>query len=345
MTTDLISMPAFVAERLRPFGIEVRDVLRHAGLPAALFAAGRARVTTKQFFAWWGSLEAAGAPPDFGVRTGAAGPPPGKYDVASLAALHSENFGDALVKLGRYKRLVCPEILKVEVKKNEAHLQYRWVLADEAIPPLLADAAFASTCRLLARGVGRRIKPLRLELTRRTGHNALLKRHFGCEIRFGCARDVLVFPASVLSEPFRTHNPELLALMVPGLEAALQQQRTAIGSWMDQAKESIGRIMRGQRPSLGLVAKDLGVSPRSLQRRLVEADISYQQLLERVRHESACRMLATTDLQVGEIAFLLGFEELNSFTRAFRGWEGVTPLRWRTTRNNGRKKAKRVASG
>lgn len=339
MTADLISMPAFVAERLRPFGVEVRDVLRHAGLPATLFSAGRARVTTKQFFAWWSSLEAAGAPPDFGVKTGAAGPPPGKYDVASLAALHSENFGAALGKLGRYKRLVCPEVLSVEVKKNEAHLQYRWLLAEQAIPPLLADAAFASTMRLLMRGVGRKIKPLRIELTRRTGHAAMLKSHFGCEIRFGRARDVLVFPASVLGEPFRTHNPELLELMVPGLESALQQ-RAADGSWMDRVRESIGRIMRGQRPNLELVAKDLGISPRSLQRRLMEAGVGYQQLLEQVRHESACRMLAGTDLQTGEIAFLLGFEELNSFTRAFRSWEGVTPLRWRagqSKRNNKRR--------
>ncbi|MGD0527155.1 MAG: AraC family transcriptional regulator [Polyangiaceae bacterium] len=50
-----------------------------------------------------------------------------------------------------------------------------------------------------------------------------------------------------------------------------------------------------------------------------------------MRHRSARRLLANTDLDAGEVAFLLGFEELNSFTRAFHGWEGTTPLRWRAS--------------
>jgi AraC-like DNA-binding protein len=55
---------------------------------------------------------------------------------------------------------------------------------------------------------------------------------------------------------------------------------------------------------------------------------SYQQLLDQVRSEVARRLLASTDLEAGEIAFL-GYEELNSFARAFHGWEGTTPARWR----------------
>jgi AraC-like DNA-binding protein len=77
------------------------------------------------------------------------------------------------------------------------------------------------------------------------------------------------------------------------------------------------------------LAADLRLSPRTLQRRLVEQGTSYQALLDDVRRETARRLLSATDLDPGEIAFLLGFAELNSFTRAFRGWEGTTPLRWR----------------
>ena len=87
--------------------------------------------------------------------------------------------------------------------------------------------------------------------------------------------------------------------------------------------------MRGQRPSVEIVAKDLCVSPRTLQRRLEESGTTYQQLLDEVRQDTARKLLAATDLESGEIAFLLGFEELNSFTRAFHDWEGATPMRWR----------------
>ena len=87
----------------------------------------------------------------------------------------------------------------------------------------------------------------------------------------------------------------------------------------------------GERPAVEKVAKALGLSPRTLQRRLGDQGTTYQKLLDEVRHLSARRLLAHTDLGAGEVAFLLGFEELNSFTRAFHGWEGTTPARWRAS--------------
>jgi AraC-like DNA-binding protein len=68
-----------------------------------------------------------------------------------------------------------------------------------------------------------------------------------------------------------------------------------------------------------------------MQRRLGELGTTYQELLDDVRRRSARRLLGHTDLEMGEIAFLLGFEEVNSFLRAFRGWEGTTPTKWRAS--------------
>jgi AraC-like DNA-binding protein len=94
--------------------------------------------------------------------------------------------------------------------------------------------------------------------------------------------------------------------------------------------------MGGDRPAIGRIAKSLGMSARTLQRRLGELGTTYQDLLDDVRRRSARRLLASTDLGTGEVAFLLGFEEVNSFSRAFHSWEGTTPSRWRaraTTRH------------
>lgn len=63
---------------------------------------------------------------------------------------------------------------------------------------------------------------------------------------------------------------------------------------------------------------------------LEEAGTSYQRLLDEVRQQAARQPLEDTQLEAGEIAFVPGFGELNSSTRAFRGWEGTTPARWRT---------------
>ncbi len=70
-----------------------------------------------------------------------------------------------------------------------------------------------------------------------------------------------------------------------------------------------------------------------MQRRLGELGTTYQEVLDGVRRQSARRLLADTDLGTGEVAFLLGFEEVNSFMRAFHAWEGITPARWRARAN------------
>jgi AraC-like DNA-binding protein len=123
---------------------------------------------------------------------------------------------------------------------------------------------------------------------------------------------------------------ELLAALEPGLKAALDEH-TRSRSVDEQARALLLRGMSGERPSVEKLAAAMHLTPRTLQRRLAELGTSYQQLLDDVRRDTARRLLAGTDLDAGEIAFLLGFEELNSFARAFHGWEGVTPARWRAS--------------
>ena len=161
-------------------------------------------------------------------------------------------------------------------------------------------------------------------------HEAVLRRHFGCDIKFDAPFDLLVFEDTALDLPLVTHNAQLLALLVPGLEAALEQDGSS-RTLADDVRAVLGQKICGERPAVEKVAKALGMSPRTLQRRLGELGTSYQKLLDDVRHRTARRLLAKTDLGAGEVAFLLGFEELNSFTRAFHSWEGTTPARWRTT--------------
>lgn len=79
-----------------------------------------------------------------------------------------------------------------------------------------------------------------------------------------------------------------------------------------------------------------------MQRRLGELGTSYQDLLDDVRRQSARRLLANTNLAAGEVAFLLAFEEVNSFARAFQAWEGITPARWRARASAEREGARPV---
>lgn len=324
---DLVPVPGVMLGRLADLGLDVARILERAGVSRAHLAPPWGRVTTAEFFALWRAIEEIGGARDLGLRLGAEALPH-RYNVATMAALHSPTLGEALQKLGKYKRLVCPEEVLVEVRRGEARLRFHWLLAEGDPPRLLVDATFASVLAMARRGAEKPITPVRVELARRRADAALLAGHFGCPIRFDAPVDLLVLPEASLAEPFVTHNADLLALLLPGLDAELDQ-RDRGRSLADEVRLALCRRMCGERPSVDKVARDLRISPRTLQRRLEEAGTTYQRLLDEVRSRSARRLLARTDLDAGEVAFLLGFEEQNSFARAFQAWEGTTPARYR----------------
>jgi AraC-like DNA-binding protein len=327
MTPDLVPFAANLLERFARLGVDVDELLRRAEIARSRFSVARPLGTTAELFALWHCAEECGGGKDLGLRVGSE-TPAHHQNIASLAALHSPTLGEGLAKLARYKRLVCPEEITLDVHRGEARLRFEWMLADSDPPPRLIDCIFAGVVGLAQRGTGTPIRPLRLELTRRRAHEALLRRHFGCDIRFDAPFEVIVLEEALLALPLVTHNAHLLAVLLPGLESALEQ---AGGSrtLADDVRSALNQRICGERPAVDKVAKALGMSPRTLQRRLGELGTTYQQLLDEVRHRSARRLLANTDLGPGEVAFLLGFEELNSFTRAFHSWEGTTPARWR----------------
>jgi AraC-like DNA-binding protein len=327
MRVDLVPVPSVLLDRLAALGVDIERLLHTAGLARSRFQPPKARLTTSEFFAMWGALADLGGDPDIGLRLGSSALPH-QYDVVSSAALHSATLGDALLKLARYKRLVCPEQVAIETHEDEARVRFEWLLARSSPPQQLIDATFAGTLTLARRGTQQPIMLERVELARAPGGTAHLNRYFGCEVRFDAAADVLVFPKVALAEPFVTYNSDLQAMLVSGLEAQLGADSKP-SSLADDVRCALRRGMSGERPSIDKIAKNLGLSARTLQRRLEEAGTTYQRLLDEVRHESARRLLASTEVDTEEVAFLLGFEEYNSFTRAFQSWEGTTPKQWR----------------
>ena len=128
--------------------------------------------------------------------------------------------------------------------------------------------------------------------------------------------------------PFVTHNPELLRLLTPHLDAELTHYVDARTTG-DQVKGALKRVLAGRRPAMTDVAKELGLSTRTLQRRLNDEGVSFQQLLLDARRELARHYLMQPSLELTEAAYLLGYGDPNSFFRAFHEWEGTSPGVWR----------------
>lgn len=333
MAADLIPLSKVSRLRMRELGIDEARVLRLAGISPEAYRAPRPRFSTRQFFALWQAIGEVSDDPSLGLRMGEHRSAE-HVEVILLVAMYSANFHEAMEKIARYKRLVCPEEITVEYRGAEAIAHYRWTAAENHAPPTLTDAMFASALHLVRGGTGHAaITPRRVEFIRRKPSAecvAMYEAYFGCPVRFGAARDLLVWNVATMHEPFLTHNEDLVDLLLPGLEAALRDYAKA-QSLSEQVGAILGRSMHGERPSVEAVAKQLHISPRTLQRRLADEGTSYQQQLDLVRQQTARHLLTSTDMEAGEIAFFLGFEEINSFTRAFHHWEGTTPNRWRET--------------
>ncbi|GGA52665.1 AraC family transcriptional regulator [Dyella nitratireducens] len=314
-------------------GLSPAVVLRQAGLPATLHLTGQVSITTAQYFALWKALETLAPEQGLGIKlvqmADASVHPP-----STLAAFYARDYRDGLFRLARFKRLCSPEHMHVAEKKSECTITVEWLYAAEATPAVALDVAFATFVELGRRGTNQRLVPLRMELTRRRPKSDIYRTYFGCPIRYGAQRDALILKSIDLDRRFPGHNPELLDMLTPALASALGElQRSS--SISEQVKAVLKRSLASGRPELSVVANELGMSERTLQRRITDEGKTFRELLVEARQELGRQLLSDAAADIDEVACLLGYQDTSSFYRAFRDWEGVTPSRWRELNING----------
>jgi AraC-like DNA-binding protein len=316
------------AQRFAQEKISVPHLLKRAGLPPNLFEQEKIFVTTAQVFAIWRTVAEMSRDPAFGLKLGTELRFERNHPVA-IAGVCSRSFGDALERLARYKQLTCPEEIRVHRTPQETSVEFFFVEAKEPQPEIMVDIGLSWILNVGRRGSDGEIKPQRLDLTRSAQHRTVLEEHFECPVRFKAERDALVFSSSDLDLPFVTHNEELLAVIGEHLESELKARNSSMNVG-DLVKATLRRSLAGKRPTLQDVARELGLGARTLQRRLTNAGITFQQLVEETRRNLAHHYLKQSNVELNEVAFLLGFEDANSFFRAFQLWEGTSPNEWRT---------------
>lgn len=321
---------AILADKLEENGVRLPAVLRRAGLPPDLFVSRRVLMTTSELFSFWHAIADVSEDPGIALKLGNESQPQ-RFHPSGIAALATENFGAAIRHMGRYKQLTCPEEILEQVEDGEWSIRFRWTEAPDAEPTALVEYCFAWLQTLGRHGTGTKLSPVRLELIQPRAHGRQIERHFGCEVVSNAPRNAIVFRAEDATAPFLTRNAELLDLLAPQLDEQLRQNRSEdeAGGFVQLVRDAIQQRLTGQRPSMDDVARALHVSTRTLQRRLQESGSSFQRVLDEARHQLARYYLGNSVLELNEAAYLLGYEDANSFVRAFRGWEGVPPGHWR----------------
>jgi AraC-like DNA-binding protein len=325
---DRFRILSVMGRQLESMGISGSAVLRLAGLPSNLFQQTRIWLTTEEMRALYDAIAKVSGDPAIGLRLGSEERPE-NYSPIAIAALFTRSFRDALNRVARYKRLTSPQEIRMSERGKDCAVEFVWLLAEIAESPIWIDACFAWTVTIGRRGIGRNIHPSRVELRSHVPDQKPYQTFFDCPVKFGARQNRLFFRAEDLDQPFITHNEDLLEAIAPQLETELRQY-LANASLKEQAKGILKRSLAGQRPRLEDVAVELRMSARTLQRKLLEDGTTFHTVMEEARHEMAQHYLRQPSLELNETAYLLGYEDPNSFIRAFHKWEGTSPGEWRS---------------
>lgn len=330
---DKIKIPDVLWEGLKRVGIARAEVVRRAQIPVSAIRDG-APISTRQFFAIWEALADISPDPGIGLQI-AAGLEGAVMPPSFLAAYHARDFRDALQRVARFKRLCAPEDVLIEEQADRCEISVEWTHAEEqTIPPVLVDATMSSLLELGRNGTATPLSPLVVELARPESARAEYESYFGCRVRFSAKRNCLIFRRADLDLPFASYNAELLEILIPELDRRLEQQ-AHMASLSEQIKWVLRRRLTAGRPDIRSVATELAMSERSLQRKLTDQGLTFQSLLSATRHQLALEYLADPALAIVEVAYMLGYEDQNSFFRAFRLWEEQTPSAWRANKLKG----------
>lgn len=252
--------------------------------------------------------------------------------VVSYLEHSSRTLGEALAALARYLRLTRPG-----ARLGFAVAEGRGVLSLDHLDPWTWHSApyqefVVSTALASFRtSTGQPVSPLAVGLSRASeGREPRLEEIWGAPVSTGEDRARMTFGAEALALPLVGYDAPLLAHLKRYGDLLLRSAPEPHATLRHQVEAAIlDRLPRGA-PPVADVASDLGLSVRTLTRRLAEDSLTYRGLVEDVRRQKAERMLADPRLSLAEIAFLLGYAEQSSFTNAFRRWTGTAPGAYRS---------------
>jgi len=261
--------------------------------------------------------------PDLGARL-AAVTPIGAFPLLDYLIVTTDTVGGALDQLARYFHLVGAPV-SLEVIRDARALR---LVVQPGGEPLSEQYDTTLAVLHLRAETEQRLQVSFVSLTHEPEDRAALERLLGCPVRTRAAWAGVEFPKEVSQLPLRrrdstlrrvleTHAAGIAAPAPPDVRSLVAVVRAAISSRL------------GRPPSLAAIGRQLAIAPRTLQRRLADDGVTYQQLVDLVRRETAERLLRDATLGVNEIGYLLGFSEPSAFHRAFKRWHEVTPQEYR----------------
>lgn len=257
-----------------------------------------------------------------------AGAQPRHAGLLGYLSLASATLAEALLAYQRYEQLLYGERLVV-VRQQDEQLWLTWP-ASASTGSLADTVAISALWRMLQRLLpeARLSQVSFVHAAPATAEIKAAEDYFGCPVSYAAQETAVVLPLALLNRQLPHSDPAMRQML--DRQAKTLLHTLPGGDAFDRALQQgmLRRLPDGDL-TLAVLAEDLHLSVRSLQRRLQARGLNWRQLLDRTRQQLARQYLADPTLQLGEVALLLGFSEQSAFNRACRRWTGTTPARLR----------------
>lgn len=316
-------------------GVRPPELLRAARLEPALFAGPDIDLSHPQEMRLWDEAARLTGDADFGLHLAEWLAPrtDETFDVLAFALRSCATLGDQYRRASRYIRLVHAGIdLTLEEESDTARLVHGHRRAPRE-PPRHPAEGFLTLALLTGRqAIGEDFAPRAVCFAHpRPARVNEHERIFRSPVHFGCPRDALVLDRALLERPQRHPEPLLLALLSRQLDGLLSEQPED-QRFLEDVQRCMMDELPDREPSIAAIAAKQHMSPRTLQRRLHDEGTTFAGLLSDLRRDLALRYLQDQRIAIGQVGFLLGFQDASAFHRAFKRWTGSTPAQYRRDR-------------
>jgi len=261
-----------------------------------------------------------------------------EFDCRDLGLLYyvmasSETLGEALKRASRYSRITNEAIVLDyrETREPTLRLTYSGI-------PRHADqhqiefciVAMVRVSRVLS---GRHLVPQRVSMIHvRSRAVSKAARFLGKDIKFGSNADEITFPAGSAECTLVDADPRLNKILLKTCEESLNARKSKLTAFRTTVENTVAPLLPHGQAHADVVAKKLGMSERTLARRLAEEGMTFNDVLQQLKASLAIRYLQEDDMSISRIAWLLGFEETSSLSHACRRWTGKSPRELRRHR-------------
>lgn len=310
-------------------GLDTTQILAAAKLDPATLEDPDARLPLEQVEALWQKAYALSGDPNLALHA-IERLPFGCYRVIDFLASSAPTIGAALAKVSDYFPIIH-SVVRLPYVVGDRYVTFSAEAPSRpsTITRPYAEYVLAAVFLRTRIATNQQFPLMRVEFSHpRPADISEHERIFACEVRFGADACRMVLARDVWDMPRTGGDPDLFSVLDSHARMLLEK-RPAADDIVARVRGAIESELRGGDPRLESIAKRLAMSPRTLQRRLRDRGILFNDVLDEMRYQAAKSYLAPGDIAGTEVAYLLGFSEPSSFNRAFKRWSGRTPTEYR----------------